>query len=324
MAYCAFKTRLDVKGDVALVAGIIALVLGSLSFLVGDDYVIPYLVRGLIVLGGSATIILTIFWSKIFKRQKIEIVQTVKQPSLGRQERYEKLAKHAFRPLSECCTRLNIFRINAPNDLALDDSHIGDIINSSYFHEAREHLKNDLEENIIQPEELHGKILQYNAEVEQFLNVTIPHKVRQEFGKIPNLEISEAQNELPNNSIIKYTLLGNLSKHFLKAQNPDLFYENGMLSEGHGIVILAVIPPELEQPVRNTIRRLKLDYGLSSVLDGTPLRSGVWNRRSGLIENGNNLAKFINDNILFRIDRKTYSTTCEECINLCNRHQLTS
>jgi len=212
-----------------------------------------------------------------------------RRPSSAKQERYERLAKYVFRPLVECCTRLNEFRINAPNDLALDDSRIHAIITSPYFHEGREHLLKDLENNITRPEELHTKIVSYNDEAGQFLNVTLLHKIRREFEKISDLEISENQNDLPSNGVVLYTIVRNIRNYLLShgENDPDLFYENGMLSEGHGLVILAVIPPELEAPVRNTIRALKHDYGLTSVLDGMPpIRDGLFKRRNDLIESG--------------------------------------
>jgi len=237
-----------------------------------------------------------------------EMINTISvpitRPNSAQQERYEKLAEHVFGPLSEFCTQLDTFRIDAPNDLALDDSRIGEIINFPYFREAKEHLKNDLEENIIQPEELHSKILRYNVEVELFLNVIIPCKTRREFEKIPNLEISEAQYELPNNAVILYTVIGNIKKYFLSdgKNDPELFYENGMLSEGHRNVILAIIQPELEAPVRHAISNLKHDYALTSVMDGTPIRNGIRRRRIELIDSGKKLSEFINNNILFAIN----------------------
>lgn len=206
-----------------------------LAFL-GPYIALPFYLAILLSVIVGASSIIALFWPRnqigwLHIQNNDEIIDNISVPRtracVAQQERYEKLAEHVFRPLSESCTQLDI-RINTPNELALDDNQIGEIINSSYFREGREHLIKDLEENVIHPEELHRKILQYNAEVEQFLNVILPSTVRQEFGKIPNLEISDTQNELPNNSVIMYTLLGNLRKYLLKAQNPELFYENGI------------------------------------------------------------------------------------------------
>ena len=125
-------------------------------------------------------------------------------------------------------------------------------------------------------------------------------------------------DNIHDNSVILPHILSNLRKYFISHGENDqaLFYENGRLTEGHNLVTLAIIPPELEQTVRGAIHNLKHDYGLTSVLDGTPTRNGIRKRRGELIENGNRLTIFIEDHILFGIERKTYVTTCSECIDL--------
>lgn len=97
--------------------------------------------------------------------KSMQITRT--KASRGQQKRYGKLAKYIFKPLSEYGTLLNVFRLASSNELELDASRFGQIINSPYFPEAREHLNQDLPENLIEPEQLHNEIQRFNEDLNQ-------------------------------------------------------------------------------------------------------------------------------------------------------------
>jgi hypothetical protein len=193
--------------------------------------------------------------------------------------------------------------------------NINGIIKSPYYDEARIHLGKDLSIDVMMPEELSNAVNQYNECVNKFLNETIPSRVMQTFRQMKDLTLTENPNFSPPNSVLLPFVASNIEKYLLSdgKNNPELFYQNGRLSEGHDIKTLATIPQRSEARVRKAIEYLKLDSSLSSILYGSSTRIGLRNRRNDLINNGNQLADEINKKIIFEIERETYTTICNVC-----------
>ena len=125
-------------------------------------------------------------------KKETKSTQTTRtKASPGQQERYEKLVRHVFKPLSESGKLLNTITYDSSSDLELNVHRLGHTIGSPFFSESRDHLGQDLPETMVDPEQLHNQILRYNEDVNQFLFTTIPHKTRQVFEKISNVVISE-------------------------------------------------------------------------------------------------------------------------------------
>jgi hypothetical protein len=94
--------------------------------------------------------------------------------------------------------------------------------------------------------------------------------------------------------------------------DPELRYENGKLMIGN-VKTLADIDPEYEQKLREVISRLKADATYYRRVNGSLEEHGLLHRRHELIESGKRLSKFIDDKILFRIEKQTYDIVCDDC-----------
>jgi hypothetical protein len=218
---------------------------------------------------------------------------------------------NVFSQLSEHCLQLNNRIVQDENDLKLYDK-VSEINSSPYYSEADKHLKIDLPQSIIRPEPLMSQIQSFNDDVDQFINVTIPTKVRESLKNICKL-IENPYDSHDNTIIIPY-VISYLKKYWFSngSINLPLYFENGILWVEHTLG-LAQITPELENRLRQKIEILKRDYSIASILNGNIGTGGLRHRKQELINNGIELGEYIRDKILFEIERGTYSTICDDC-----------
>jgi hypothetical protein len=229
-----------------------------------------------------------------------------------RNERYDLLDQYVFRQLSLDASNLAGSSL-APENLKLDN--LEDIINSPHFQEAHEHFKVDLVPRITQPEELSSKINQYNKDVDEFLNQTIPYKIKQTFGEIPRIIMSTNVNDLPEHAILLPFMIEYLRKYWLSDGKNDMgtIYANGVLSEGQGIRALARISPDVNSMITAKIMVLKADRQIMSILNGSFTNKGLRSRRTDLILAAENLADYVEKNISYKIQIREYATVCIRC-----------
>lgn len=222
-----------------------------------------------------------------------------------RQHHYELLKTRIFLPLSGM--ELSVKDVNDYQDelkLSYGISHLQALPD---YASAKDHLDNDIPNDVIRPETLEEDITKLNSDINDYFNNQVRNIVSEILrSKFNDIRIIETGEELPYYTISFYGLLPKLIRLWIDNVDFSISCNNG-LCRLNNYVDFASIPALSESKLITTINEIK---------NNSQIRSSIGqlrDRRRGILEQSNLLTHSINKKIVFQIDHQKYKSKCKDC-----------
>lgn len=222
-----------------------------------------------------------------------------------RQHHYELLKTRIFLPLSGM--KLSVKDVNDYQDelkLSYGISHLSALPD---YASAKDHLDNDIPNDVIRPEKLEENVTKLNSDIDDFFNNQVRNIVSELLrSKFNDIRIIETGESLPYYTISFYGLMPKLIRLWIDSVDFSISCNSG-LCRLNNYVDFASIPALSESKLITTINEIK---------NNSQIRNSIGqlrDRRRGILEQSNLLANSINKKIIFEIDHQKYKSKCKEC-----------
>jgi hypothetical protein len=224
-----------------------------------------------------------------------------------RQRIYKHLNKNIFKPLL-VYNNLEWSLFDYPVSMLKLNYNLSNLKNNSDYNEAKIHWERDLPKSITNPEQLEEKIKNHNENVNLFFDKEAEQYVRSI--QWNDFLLSDEQSGIPPlNHICIPNTIRQIRRDWLEGANSKRFERYDRDSRVYSLngIAIAHIEPHLENYLSESLDVLRNHYTINQRL------RYFREQREQLLREHGALQKEIGKEIVSKIERQQYTTTCQHC-----------